>query len=430
MARIVGATAGFFFDQRKPKIDGSCPVKLRITYQRKTKLFGLDVALTPAQWSQLCASTTRRDARLRDETVSLARWKLYGQDEKKGHEGFLPRAERIIRELPEFSFSAFESAYFHIPAPDEKHAFGSDVYEAFAWHIARTRAEGRERSAQLDEAACTSLSKFQPQLTFRQVTPSWLHGYEQWMSQHGKSATTIGMYLRGLRTLYNVAIDKGVVPAALYPFTKRKGYQVPTGRNVKRALSAEEVQAIADYSTPTGSALERARDLWLFCYLGNGMNLIDLCLLQWKNIEGARLVYTRNKTKRSTRTHPKPIQVSLHPRALTIIDQWSNPDRSRTAFIFPILPPDPTPAVLVNIVEELARVMNKYTKRIAKELGIDKPVTTYYARHSFAMAMRRNGASNEYIGDALGHSSLATTENYLDGFDDPTREQYSALLLK
>lgn len=56
-------------------------------------------------------------------------------------------------------------------------------------------------------------------------------------------------------------------------------------------------------------------------------------------------------------------------------------------------------------------------KRIAKELDIIKPITTYYARHSFATILKRSGASTEFISDALGHSDLKTTKNYLAGFE-------------
>jgi len=40
-------------------------------------------------------------------------------------------------------------------------------------------------------------------------------------------------------------------------------------------------------------------------------------------------------------------------------------------------------------------------KQIAIELGIFKPITTYYARHSFATILKNSGVSTEFISEAL-----------------------------
>jgi len=45
-------------------------------------------------------------------------------------------------------------------------------------------------------------------------------------------------------------------------------------------------------------------------------------------------------------------------------------------------------------------------KEIGKEIGYDKPLTTYAARHSFATVLKRSGAPTEFISESLGHKSL------------------------
>ena len=59
-------------------------------------------------------------------------------------------------------------------------------------------------------------------------------------------------------------------------------------------------------------------------------------------------------------------------------------------------------------------------KLIAKELELNKEVTTYFARHSFATVLRNSGASMEFISEALGHSDMKTTKSYLAGFEQET----------
>jgi site-specific recombinase XerD len=63
-------------------------------------------------------------------------------------------------------------------------------------------------------------------------------------------------------------------------------------------------------------------------------------------------------------------------------------------------------------------LINEHMKKIAVELEINKPITTYYARHSFATILKNSGVSTEFISEALGHSSLQTTKNYLAGFEE------------
>ncbi len=58
-------------------------------------------------------------------------------------------------------------------------------------------------------------------------------------------------------------------------------------------------------------------------------------------------------------------------------------------------------------------------KIISKEAKIEKNVTTYVARHTYATTLHKNGISIEEIGKSLGHDDTKTTEIYLDEIDDP-----------
>ena len=68
-------------------------------------------------------------------------------------------------------------------------------------------------------------------------------------------------------------------------------------------------------------------------------------------------------------------------------------------------------------------------KRIGADIGYDKPLTTYAARHSFATILKRSGAPLGFISESLGHKSLQTTEAYLDSFEDETRRKYAEMLV-
>jgi integrase len=88
-----------------------------------------------------------------------------------------------------------------------------------------------------------------------------------------------------------------------------------------------------------------AKDYWIFIYLCNGLNVKDLCLLKWKNIDGDWLRYERAKTSR-TKKDGKLISVSLKPEAKAIISRWGLPSLSPDSYLFPHLSKGMTPEAL------------------------------------------------------------------------------------
>lgn len=68
-------------------------------------------------------------------------------------------------------------------------------------------------------------------------------------------------------------------------------------------------------------------------------------------------------------------------------------------------------------------------KKIGVKLGIEQPLTTYVARHSFATILKNSYISVQYISEALGHTSLQTTAIYLDSFEKEEIEKNQEKLL-
>ena len=389
------AEASIYFDNLRPKKNEKCSVKIRVTFLGTRKYFSTGVELKPEDFEN--AMSTEKGTHKSPEQKDA-----YSKINK-----CLTKAVEVINILPVFTFSAFEESYL------EQRNTRSSVSFAFDKYIDELKSEGRIGTASSYECAKTSISKFKKDLTFAEVTPALLKKYQIDMLKAGKSLTTVGIYLRSFRAIFNLQnIDK-----SLYPFGDGKNkYSIPKGRNIKKALTVEEIAKIYNYEAPAGSTKEMAKDYWLFLYLCNGMNVKDFCLLKWGNIDGQMLTYNRSKTERSQK-ESKLISVALKPETMEIIKKWGQPSISKDAYIFPHLKPKMSAEIKRATYKQLTKTLNKYTKVICSELKINDNVTTYFARHSFATVLKRAGAKIEMISELLGHSSVDVTENYLDSFE-------------
>ena len=386
------ANASIYLDESRPKKSGKCSVKIKVTYNRKRKYFSTGIDLTPQDF----------------ETVFYGKRRTQNQKEVKVRvEYFENKANEIINLLSVFSFDTFEEKFL------EDRNTADSVSFAFDKYISNLKLENRIATAESYEYAKISIQKFNKNLTFAEITPTFLKKYENWMIENGKSISTVGIYLRSLRAIYNLQnINKSV-----YPFGTGKGkYTIPTSKNTKKALTVQEIGKIYNYQAEPNSTKEKAKDYWLFLYLCNGMNVKDFCLLKWENINGNMLTYRRAKTKRSQR-ESKTISVALKPESREIIKKWGKSSSNKDAYVFPHLDKNMSAEQRKSVYFNLTKIINKYVGRIAEEVGINKNVTTYFARHSFATVLKRSGAKIEMISELLGHSNVGVTESYLDSFE-------------
>jgi integrase/recombinase XerD len=399
------ATTAVLLDTRREKQDGTYPVKIRITYQRKRKYYALGYSLTPAEFEKVKGERPRGDNK--DLSITF--------------NALESRAIKVIEKLHNFTFEAFEKNFL------SKNSLEDDVYSYFERYIDKLTKEGRASSASNYQCSLNSIKEFHSKkLTFPQVTPDFLKDYERWMVAGGKSLTTVGIYCRCLRTLCNLAIEEDILTKQAYPFGKRK-YQIPAGRNVKKALTIDDIQKIFDY-TPANETEAEMRGLWLFSYLCNGINIKDVARLKYSNIQDGKITFVRAKTERTTKKNLKQIVAILTPEAEEIISRYRNPNNAPDNYVFSIIQPGVSPERERALVLQKIKMINKYMSRIAKECGIEKPVTTYTARHSFSTILKRSGAPIEFISESLGHQDLKTTEHYLDSFEDDVKKQYASFL--
>ena len=160
----------------------------------------------------------------------------------------------------------------------------------------------------------------------------------------------------------------------------------------------------------------------MFSYLCGGINFTDIANLTNANIIDGRLQYIRQKTH-------KKIKIGIPDEAMKIIEKYAPESKG---YLFPILDKKihKTPLQKQNRIHKILAKVNKNLKLLAAELGVEANVTTYVARHSFASVLKKSGVSIALICEALGHSDLATTQIYLDSFDNEQVDEAMKNLLK
>ena len=440
----MSTTLSIILDTRRIKKSNKFPVKLRVTFDRITEYYQTFFDLTKEDYDKLSASRISSELQtIRDKLKEIERT---AENAIKELDSFsftdfenefictneiLFRARKLkpiipVKNTSEFDYSSFSKKFPILLEEDSLPDTISSCYKNFIKQILR---EGRISSGMYYHCSYVSIKKFRGNVHFKEITVSFLYEYENWLISQDISKTTIGMYLRPLRTIFNEAIEDGIIKKEkCYPFGRRK-YKIPASKNTKKALDLNDIKKIYYYKCdPKNESEQKARDYWLFSYFGNGMNPKDIACLKYKNVHDEYIVFERSKTERALRSDPKPITVFINDDMKAIIKRWSNKDKSPNNYIFPVMEIGISPLRQYELMQLFVSFINDWMKRILKNLEIDKKGTTYVARHTFSTVLKRSGASTEYIQEALGHSDIKTTENYLDSFDKEVKKEYAQRL--
>jgi integrase len=405
-------STAIILDTRWSGKDKQYPIKLRVTFQRKYKLYIINnYHVSEKDFDKIMGDKPREE-----------KFKTIRQEINKKQ----VEVDEILKKLPYFSFDLFEKIFL-----TGQRKADDNLFNWIENKSAKLKEQERIKTKITYDNALISIKKYckKEKLSFYDVTLDFLRGYEKWLiEEQENSYTTLSIYLRCVRAIFNDAIEEGIIVREAYPFGRRK-YEIPAGKNIKKALTLSEIQKIYNHVAPEYSSEDRWKDFWIFSYLCNGANVKDICLLKYKNISEGTITFLRSKTKNSNRKQLKPIVVMLSDEIQNILNKWGNVNKQPDSYIFPILSKDMNAERIAATVDQTTQNINKYIKRIAKAEGITKKITTYTARHSFATVLKRSGVSTEFISESIGHADLKTTENYLDSFENEIKKEYAKRLL-
>lgn len=389
-----------YLDTRRKKADGKYPVKLKV-YTTKRKYYPTIFDLSENEFQSVYLTTRPR------KDFKELRKKLIAIESK---------AINVAEKLNPFTFDEFERKLYR------KEGAGMSIdyhYQLKIDELNKREQVSTSSSYELSRKSIISFvgseNKFQ-KLTFNDITVDWLKDYERFMTVlNGRSTTTVGIYLRSLRALFNNAIELSDIESGTYPFGRRK-YQIPASQNTKKALNKVELKALFE-ATPKTEQQKKAKDFWFFSYSSNGMNIKDIAQLKHSDIEDDNFTFYRAKTSLTSKGNLKPITVYLNGFSKDVIETYGNGSK----YVFNIINDKMSSVDKQIAVQNFTRFINQHFKALCKANNLPENITTYWARHSFASNYILKGASIVDAMESLGHSNITTTQNYLKSLENKNK---------
>ena len=218
-------------------------------------------------------------------------------------------------------------------------------------------------------------------VTFSDVNDINIIAFDKYLSDMGMCVSSKwGNYHKYMNTLISEAVSAGYITRNPY-----KWLNIDMGRNnngIGKYLTPEEFYKLKSAKMPTES-IERVRDVFVFqtytCLSYSDLREFDSKMIQ--EVKGMNVYVGNRKKTNMTFTIP------LLPPALDILHKYDGK-----------LP------VISNVK------YNEYLKIVAQASGIDKPLSTHWARHTGATLLLNEGVPMQIVSKICGHSSTKITE--------------------
>lgn len=218
---------------------------------------------------------------------------------------------------------------------------------------------------------------------FGDITDKNILAFDKMLKGKGlKDSTKWNDYHRFLNSFILDGVEAGLVKRNPY-----KWLNIPKGkedRGIHKFLTLEEMKRFEATDMHT-DCLNRVRDLFIF-QTYTCMSYIDMAAFDWNKVKDAgkgNMVYSGKRTK------------------------------TGREFTFLIL--KPAMDVLKKYDYKLPIISNEkygqYLKLCAQMAGIDKPLSSHWARHTGATLLLNSGVDMEVVAKVLGHSSTNITRS-------------------
>ena len=212
-------------------------------------------------------------------------------------------------------------------------------------------------------------------LRFSDMTYAWFEAFIKKLQEDGLKRNTVSKYLKVIKTVIKYAEDDNVAVNQAYKKIDSRAETDTPMRN----LPVEVMRRIRD--TKLDGKVNRYIDAFMLSFYLIGMNLADMLALPKDCIVNGRLQYRRAKTG-------KNYSIKIEPEAQAIIDKYPGKDH------------------LLSFGEKFGRWFRCGCNETLSK--IEKGLTWYYARYSWANYAVDLDIPKDIISEALGHMHGST----------------------
>ncbi|MEO0037007.1 MAG: Tyrosine recombinase XerC [Bacteroidota bacterium] len=397
-----------YIKKDKVKNSGECPIYIKILFKQKSFTISTGKYLSEERWIE--TDNLRRKLRVEKEKVLKEYLDLYILKIEKIY-------NQIVKYQEDISISEFKLMILGKHKDDviptlleiiDKH---NDYFAKLVAVGERSKASLQKYMRVKDLIQTFNSKKYGfKDIQIDKVNSSYIYNLESFLKFESEYKGKLGIknnstvkYFKNLKTICNYALKMELIEKNPFNLYGGKIKEVETC-----FLTEEELERIENKDFKI-DRLERVKDMFLFsCYTGYAP--VDALKLTRKNIiqdANKNLWIKTNRQKTDSRSN-----VPLLPQAIRIINKYQFESES----------------LLPKISNQK---MNAYLKEIAEIVGLDKNLTWYVARHTFATTVTLgNGIKIENVSAMLGHKTIRQTQHYAKILDSSVSEDMQKLMEK
>jgi integrase/recombinase XerD len=386
--------------RKKQAPDGTFPLCLRITRDRRSSYISLGHYLKESDWDNK------------------------SQRVKKSHPNAAHLNTFILKKLSEATENALEldtkktQVSARAVRQKIKPQVGAMFFEQAQDFLDDLKKAGKYNQYISCKSRIGNFKKFMKgsDIAFADITPGLLDKFAIYMKsthkpRRGKEKVgdrTVANQLVTIRSVFAHARRSRVIDERVNPFGKGR-VQIKFPDTKKVGLDAKEIESLETVALEDPRH-DHARNLWLFSFYFAGMRASDVFRLKWSDFQDGRMYYSMGK-------NAKGGSLKVPEKAIAILEKYRSFQEKEDDFVFPDLKGEDIndPFALQKAISFKVSRYDKFLRlHVAPAANIKKKLTMHIARHSFAQ--NATNVDVRILQKLFRHTKLETTEGYMGEF--------------
>jgi len=388
----------FYLKKNSLKPDGKAPIMGRITVNGSISQFSCKLNINPSLWDTSANRAAGKSLEAQKINQKLDNIKT---QISKQYQNICNKDNFVSAEKVKNAYLGFGEEYSTLLS------VADEFYEQYRKRIGKDRTEGSYEQLLINRRRIEMFLRDRYKLSdipIREISSQFIEDYYAYLLEERKLAgSTLLTSITKLKQIMLIAQRKGYIQ--VNPFA---GFRFKAKTRDRGYLTEDELQRFMTVELRRYKQ-RQIRDIFVFQAF-TGLAYADVKKLTFDDIQTSFdgelwLIAKRKKTGTT-------FYVKLLPVAKQLIEQYRLVAKNQ--FVFP--------------VPSNAENMNRTLRRIAKQAGITKWVSSHVARHTFGTTVTlANKVTMENVAKMLGHSSTRMTQHYARVLDQSILEDMTSV---